>query len=71
MTETTLTTADVAAWLQCSPRKVTDTAKAHGIGMDLGGRAGFRFTEADKLLLSDALKPAVVKPIRRRKRRAA
>lgn len=43
----TLTTRDVATRLICTPRKVSQTAREHGIGYDRGGRAGFRFTEAD------------------------
>lgn len=53
----TFTTAEVAHWLRCSRAKVYSIAKAHGIGINLGGSAGYRFTEADKKALRDALRP--------------
>ena len=68
---TVKTTTEVAEMLRCSPRKVTETAVRHGIGMDLGGRAGFRFTEADVLALQDALRLKVLPTPRRRTRRAS
>lgn len=59
MTDVEIYTRDeVAAWLRCSPRKVSDTARKHGIGADLGGRAGWRFSEDDKQRLLAALRPA-------------
>lgn len=54
----TQTRAEVAAEFRCSPRKVSETARKHGIGADLGGRAGWRFTEADKARLLAVMKPA-------------
>lgn len=67
MTETK-TTAEVAEVFRCSRRKITDTAARHGIGMDLGGRAGYRFTDADVNALREALRPAAVVVPRRRRR---
>lgn len=55
---TTYTRAEVAKELRCSPRKVSETARKHGIGADLGGRAGWRFTDDDKKRLWAALKPS-------------
>jgi excisionase family DNA binding protein len=52
-----LTTREVAALLRCTPRKVTKTATEHGIGANLGGRAGFRFTEADIDALRESMRP--------------
>lgn len=66
----TQTVYEVAEEFRCSPRKVSDIARANGIGAQLGGRAGWRFTEADKLALWDAMRPAK-KAIVRRRRRAA
>lgn len=43
--KTLRTAREAAALLQCSARKVTKTATENGIGVNLGGRAGFRFTE--------------------------
>ena len=42
-----LTTKEVALRLRCSARTVTKTASKHGIGVNYGGSAGFRFTEDD------------------------
>jgi hypothetical protein len=65
-----LTIYEVAEWLRCSPRKVADVARANGIGANLEGRAGWRFTEADKLALFDAMRPKKVAVTRRRRRTA-
>lgn len=65
---TVRTTAEVAADLRCSSRKVTDTASKYGIGLNLGGRAGFRFTEADIAALLEVLRPEVEVAPRRRRR---
>lgn len=56
------TRAEVAAEFRCSPRKVSETARKHGIGADLGGRAGWRFSEADKVRLLAVMKPSKTKP---------
>lgn len=60
--------AEVADEFRCSVRKVTDVARANNIGMNLLGSAGWRFTEADKLALREAMRPKAVTPIRRRRR---
>lgn len=67
----TETTAEVAQWLRCSRAKVYALAKEHGVGFNLGGSAGYRFTHSDKIALQRALRPAVpaTKPARRPKRR--
>lgn len=61
---------EVAEEFRCSTRKVTDTARAHGIGANLEGRAGWRFTEADKLALWEAMRPKAAAVVRRRRRSA-
>lgn len=66
----TQTATEVADEFRCSTRKVTETATAHGIGANLGGRAGFRFTEADKLALWEAMRPKAAAVVRRRRRSA-
>lgn len=66
----TQTAHEVAEEFRCSARKVTETATANGIGANLGGRAGYRFTEADKLALWEAMRPKVVAQVRRRRRSA-
>lgn len=70
MIPATLTTADVADRLRCSPKKVRDTAKALRVGADLKGRAGYRFTEADVEALWESMRPQPIER-RRRKRRTA
>lgn len=68
---TTATTAEVAAELRCGRAKVYALAKEHRIGINLGGRAGWRFTEADKKALREAMRPPAATPrqVRRPKRR--
>ena len=51
------TATEVAAVLGCNRRKVWDVARAKGIGYNLGGRAGWRFTEADVDRLRKAMTP--------------
>ena len=64
------TTAEVAEELRCSGEHVRVLAKRLGVGYHLGGRAGWRFTEADVTAMKEALRP--VKPVNvRRRRRAA
>jgi len=64
----TQTAREVAEEFRCSARKVTQVATANGIGADLGGPAGYRFTEADKLALWEAMRPVAKKVVRRRRR---
>lgn len=64
----TFTAREVADEFRCSARKVTEVARENHIGADLQGRAGYRFTEADKLALWDAMRPAKPVEIRRRRR---
>lgn len=66
----TYTAAEVAEKMRCSKRKVTATATANGIGANLGGRAGFRFNEADVAALWEAMRPRPVAMQRRRRRSA-
>lgn len=69
MTAQDLTTAEVADRLRCSARKVTETASRLGVGANLGGRAGFRFTEAEVEELRASMRPNA--PVGRRRRRVA
>jgi len=66
----TQTITEVAEEFRCGPRKIATVAKAHGIGVNLEGRAGWRFTEADKLALWEAMRPKKVAVTRRRRRTA-
>lgn len=58
MSTQNLTAKEVADRLRCTPRKVTKTATELGIGANLGGRAGFRFTEDEVERLRDSMRPA-------------
>jgi hypothetical protein len=66
----TLTTADLATRLRCSERKVRKAAATLGIGVDLGGRAGYRYTEAEADALWESLRPVQTVERRRRRRSA-
>lgn len=50
-----LTAREAAALLKCSPRKVTKTATENNIGINLGGSAGFRFSEDEVARLAEAM----------------
>lgn len=60
-----LRTSEVADILGCSERKVWSEAAKHGVGYNLRGRAGWRFTEADVDKLRAAMAPP--KPVKRRR----
>lgn len=64
----TQTVYEVAEEFRCSPRKVSDVARANSVGANLGGRAGWRFTEGDKLALWEAMRPKPAPAVRRRRR---
>lgn len=65
------TTADVAAKLGCSAKTVRDRAKAAGVGINLDGSAGMRFSDRDVDALVETLRPSAptATPRRRRRRR--
>lgn len=56
-----LRTRDLALQFDCSEWKVRQIARRLGVGIDLGGRAGFRFTpgDVDKIRAALAPKPPV------------
>lgn len=66
----TLTTADLATRWRCSERKVRKVAAELGVGADLGGRAGYRYTEAEAEALWKSLQPVQAVAPRRRRRSA-
>lgn len=70
-TDYTHSTADVAARLRCHSRTVLRRARAIGVGIDLEGRAGMRFSEADIAKLVNSLRPAAPTAPRRKRRRTA
>lgn len=66
----TYTATEVAEELRISPRKVREVAKDIGVGANVGGTAGYRYSEADKLAIWESMRPVQVVE-RRRKRRSA
>ena len=70
MTEYPHTTETLAAELGVARKTIRKRAKALGIGIDLAGRAGFRYSETVRRQLLESLRP-VATPAKRRKRRAA
>ena len=70
MTEYRFTTTDLAGEFGISAKTLRKKAKKLGLGIDLEGRAGFRYSEADRAKLIDSMRPSVPTPPRR-KRRAA
>lgn len=66
----TFTTAEVAEQLRISPRKVRKVADSIGAGANVGGTAGYRYTQTDIDALWDAMRP--VQPVvAKRRRRSA
>ena len=67
---TTFTAAEVAGQLRCSTHLIRSLARRHGVGIKLGGRAGWRFTTADiDALVATLAPPKPVEVPRRRRRR--
>lgn len=71
MTAPLKTSADLAALFGCDKRTIREKAKALGLGVALGGRAGYRYSEADVAVLMDKLRPAVEEKKKRPRRRVA
>lgn len=65
------TAVELAAKFRTTRRHITDLATRLGVGFNLGGSAGFRFTELDVAALREALKPAPTAARRRRRRSSA
>jgi len=66
---TDLTTSDVANRLGCSHYKVYSLARQLGVGINLGGPAGFRFTEAEYERLRSSMRILPVPGGKRRRNR--
>lgn len=72
MTSYDYTTESLAADFQVDRKTLRRKARALGLGIDFGGRAGFRYSEDDRRKLIESLRPAPeVKKARKRTRRAA
>lgn len=69
MSEYPYTTADLAAELDVTANTVRKKAKVLAIGIDLQGRAGFRYSEADRRRLLESLRPDVQPTKKRAPRR--
>lgn len=67
MSEYPYKTSDLATEFNCHPKTVLRKAAQLRIGIDLGGRAGKRFSEADRRTFIESLKPDAA-PLRRRRR---
>lgn len=67
----TYTTAQIAEHLGTTTRNVRAKAAQLGLGINLGGPAGYRYTDADVAALLESMRPAPVPARRRRRRRAA
>lgn len=68
-TEFRYSTADVATRLGCSPSTVRNRARNAGVGINLDGSAGMRFSERDIEQLVTTLRPTPEAPAPRRRRR--
>ena len=70
MSEYPYTTGDLAGQFDVTPKTIRRRAASLGIGIDFEGRAGWRYSEADRQKLIDSMRP-VEKPAPRKRRRAA
>ena len=72
MTEYPYSTADIAAKMGgASAKTIRKRARALGLGIDLQGRAGYRYSDDDLERLIDSMRPAGADAPKRRRRRAA
>jgi hypothetical protein len=62
-----MTTAELAEELRCSEWKVRQLARQHRVGMNLGGRAGYRFADVDVETLRKRLVPTAPKQGKRKR----
>lgn len=69
MTEYPFTTSDLAAEFGIAPKTIRRKAAVLGIGIELGGRAGFRYSAEDRRRLIESMKPEA--PAARKRRRGA
>ncbi|MCM0618757.1 helix-turn-helix domain-containing protein [Nocardioides bruguierae] len=62
------TAREVAAFFGCQTRKVSALAHEAGVGAQLGGRAGWRFTRSDVDAMWEVMRPKPQPALRRRRR---
>jgi hypothetical protein len=67
MNEYRYTSADLASEFGISVKTLRAKAAPLRIGIDLGGRAGYRYSEADRHRLIESLKPEQPAPRKRRR----
>lgn len=65
------TTADLAGEFGLARKTVRKKAAKLGLGIDLDGRAGFRYSEDDRRRLIESMRPSAPVTPRRRKRISA
>lgn len=53
------TTADLAGELGITTKTLRKKAQVLGLGIDLGGRAGFRYSDDDRAVLLESMRPVV------------
>lgn len=63
------TTAALAAEFGVERKTIRRKAASLGLGIDLGGRAGYRYNDDDRRRLIESMKPDA--PVARKRRRAA
>jgi len=63
------TTQDLANEFQVVDKTIRKKARALGLGIDLGKKAGYRYNDDDRRKLIDSMKPA--QPVARKRKRAA
>lgn len=71
MNEYDLTTADLAASLGVTRKTVRQWAKPLGLGINLDGRVGYRYSEADRAKLIASRRAVVPEKPRKKRSRAA
>lgn len=65
------TTESLADEFGIHPKTLRRKARQLGIGIDLAGRAGFRYSDEDRARLVESMRPTTTTTTRRRRRRAA
>lgn len=65
------TTASLAAEFGIDRKTLRKKAGVLGLGIDFGGRAGFRYSDDDRQRLIESLRPVPIKKARKQRRRAA
>lgn len=70
MSEYRYSTVDLAVEFGIAPKTIRKKAAKLGLGIDLEGRAGFRYNEDDRKKLIESMRPAAAATPRRRRRTA-